>query len=430
MREDALNRLLSFIWTKNIPGDPYEDAGGTVPALSWSEILDICIIGELAQDDSTIYRISKMIADVCSSKHGRTVFNANQKNEAYSKLKRLIDAKVPSPNFTIHEGYKIVCDAQASRVIDNRTVLDTLIERTKNIPNIADRAFIFTVLISLAKDSVRASDCGRLARAAADQIPLDLDRIEHYLTIAKEVQNAASPIGKDCISKALLDAFSSEQLGIEQMRRRVLDLLHTYEPEKRDQLTAFLDDDPARVQKKRVIEEKLKEIELRKQLADVPGFVSSGDLTHEHAEVAWQLLGGLNADRVAIISREKTRSVIAGACKLPLKDAYSILSWAIENIVRSHRGSGQRHQIVRQLFDAAIATTQIAYGAVGLTRHSAAKHNIETHSGDTSLFILDGTNTPGLAPVMAAARCHRGEAPFCDTPLLAAGSVHYGRIKR
>jgi hypothetical protein len=39
-------------------------------------------------------------------------------------------------------------------------------------------------------------------------------------------------------------------------------------------------------------------------------------------------------------------------------------------------------------------------------------------------FILDGTNTPGLAPVMAAARCHRGEAPFCDTPLLAAGSVH------
>jgi hypothetical protein len=42
-------------------------------------------------------------------------------------------------------------------------------------------------------------------------------------------------------------------------------------------------------------------------------------------------------------------------------------------------------------------------------------------------FILDGTNTPGLAPVMAAARCHRGEAPFCDTPLLAAGSVHYGK---
>jgi hypothetical protein len=46
----------------------------------------------------------------------------------------------------------------------------------------------------------------------------------------------------------------------------------------------------------------------------------------------------------------------------------------------------------------------------------------------TTQIILDGTNTPGLAPVMAAARCHRGEAPFCDTPLLAAGSVHLSKI--
>ena len=38
-------------------------------------------------------------------------------------------------------------------------------------------------------------------------------------------------------------------------------------------------------------------------------------------------------------------------------------------------------------------------------------------------FIKDGTNTPGLAPAMAAVHCHWGEAPFCDTPLLAAGRV-------
>jgi hypothetical protein len=50
---------------------------------------------------------------------------------------------------------------------------------------------------------------------------------------------------------------------------------------------------------------------------------------------------------------------------------------------------------------------------------------IEPRPFRRGFFIKDGTNTPGLAPVMAAARCHRGEALFCDTPLLAAGRVHF-----
>ncbi len=39
-------------------------------------------------------------------------------------------------------------------------------------------------------------------------------------------------------------------------------------------------------------------------------------------------------------------------------------------------------------------------------------------------------NSTQLAARMAAARCHRGEAPFCDTPLLAAGRVHFRRWRR
>lgn len=393
VRSKALNSIATFIWRRNMPNEPFDDSADIVPTLTWEEVLDLCVIADHATDDWTIYRLVNMVADVLASRHGKSAFNANQRNDLHARLTKLVAANIPTKHFTVHEGYRIICDAQISRLLDDRGALSGLIARTKNLPNVADRAYIFTILASVAKEGSVAADCARLAREATSQIAVDIDRIEHYMTIVKEIDGIPASMRAECLKTALEESFKSDEAGAESVRRRVLDLLHTHEPEKRNGLTTFLDDDPARKEKKLLIESKLRELDVRKQLADVDSLPEDEQIGEQHTQAAWRLLGRLHAGRVAYIASDKMRQVVAASSKLPLKQAYPMLAWAVENQVRKFRDTSSAQLHIRPLFDAALTTAQIACWLGNTAGRAPETAMSPSYTERESLFLGAGNQT-------------------------------------
>jgi hypothetical protein len=77
-------------------------------------------------------------------------------------------------------------------------------------------------------------------------------------------------------------------------------------------------------------------------------------------QAAWMVLGSLNAGRVAHMHLEHTRDPVRLAANHPLKRAYPILAWAVENAVQRLSNTDQANTTLRQLFDATCLAAEIS----------------------------------------------------------------------
>jgi len=95
-----------------------------------------------------------------------------------------------------------------------------LIENARNLENLADRAYVMQI-VALCLPNNMSAQRGRLlaeARAAIEQIPSELDRFEHYLCLAEDLQDGDRSQCRELVNAAAsVLAKSSENIrGREQ----------------------------------------------------------------------------------------------------------------------------------------------------------------------------------------------------------------------
>jgi hypothetical protein len=137
-------------------------------------------------------------------------------------------------------------------------------------------------------------------------------------------------------------------------------------------------------------------LKLKKQI--INELPSGGNVPIQHKtefpRAAWMVLGSLNAGRATAMHLDQTRESIRFAANYPLREAYPILAWIVENAVqRLSSNPSQANTMLRQVLDATLLAAEISTRMA--TRFSGqiqrAKRRVTSEEDDKSLLVGAGS---------------------------------------
>jgi hypothetical protein len=213
-------------------------------------------------------------------------------------------------------------------------------------------------------------------------------------TLAKEyVRTAFEEVMRDTKGRRETSEHGVPPSHLYGRAQKLLDTMHGISPELATTLANEADDEPARQHLKghlKYLERKKKFENEKHDDADIFE-CSVGDW----ARMAWSLLGQLNAGRIEPWRRAEARDYIRVAARAPLSEAYPILSWTIENLVRRHGGTEHARDSLVPLFHAALSGATI----VRLVSQRTAQHLRSLRSATVlSDYQHDGDQQSSLSP--------------------------------
>jgi len=397
-RDRAYGSIGAYLLRKQPPSDPYDDNSARHFTITYEEMVDICDLVTRMDSDTLIYSYIGAMVACATTKATNWPLSFQQRAEILRRLTAIVDHQLPRPHHIAHDGYVIAAQASLARLSDRGkpATWTDLVERARSIGNVADR---ITVLCCIAesmpsKDGARRSEILREAKGLIDGIPVDLDRIDHYYTVAATAIDIDTSLSRECLPIAMEMATVCDGPGAELARRRLVDLAYRLDPTLAASFVSATDNDPARIHTRTRVKDRIAILDMRKSMLDdgVPSN-GTGDVEPDYSEAAWLFLGGLNAHRISDVPMDRTRPFVQAAAKLPLLEAYPILSWVIENAIKRYARTPHASDYIRPLFDATLAATRLA--AIMAERSSdqigRATQHIAAHTdGQTSILIHPG----------------------------------------
>jgi hypothetical protein len=415
-RDMACSHICEFLLRKLPVTDAFDPMPHQGYQITSSDVGDICSVLERMENDSGIYHYVTAIADSLASSYGKKTFTAQQRQDAALRIKNLRDSKFPNPRYIRHQGYRVAVDAQVARI--GREGLPTwtrLTDEARLIPNRADKSYVLSIIAG-AMPSERVTERQSLlseAKCIIEGIPVMLDRVDHLELLAEKTWRIDEAFAKSCLRSAMQFAVQTDTPEIYRRQRQIVDLAHRLDADLAASLASLADDDPARAAARINLRQRLKVLELNKQIASS---VDSGDVlpkapAKEFASACWVQLGRLNAGRASTLHFESLRDLVRNASVLPLTDAYPILAFAAENAARRWSGTPQGRLSLRPLFEATLVSTDLAErlamrSAVTLER---AKEYGSRASDDSNMLVRAGNREEAIRFVRDWLERNRGD---------------------
>lgn len=366
-KDAAYARICLFLLRKQPVSEPYDASPGMCYDAAYEEIIDICDLLQKMDSDSMIYYFIECIADSVVHRRREKSFPKEQKSRIVAILKKVVDSKLPNPRYIKHDGYRIIAQAQINRMRNTPTNewLELVDLAHNNIRNLADQATVLSrVAVAMPnREATRRNQILDEALEIIEKIPANLDRIQHYESVASITKRVNLGLAKKCLKRAMDSAVESDDPDLYPVQRRLVDLADALGGEDfAASFAASLDDDPARTKTHSNLERRLEILRLRKSIANRGG--TSRDLTSSpesmYPQAAWMLLGRLNAGQIAPFHIDYTRDFVEIAAGFPLRQSYPILAWVIENAKARYANTDQALTYIRPMYDAALLGAQLA----------------------------------------------------------------------
>lgn len=348
--------ICRYIMLKRSPSDPYEYWMLQNSNVSYEDIVDVCAVADRISTDVHIYQIIEWITDVLLARSSRTKYSHQQKSDLIRRLKDLVGAKLPNPRFIKHEGWKVAALAKIERVNKyNNDDWKKIIDQARTIPNKSDRSLVLGMVTASMplKDSHLRDRLFEEVTQEIEQMPDVTDKINQYKSMA--YLNSANPtLYSKYLRRAMSIASEKKLLDRIEYQRQIIDLAYRFDRDLASSLASLSDDDPARNILKQQLDT-LKAVEDIASQSTPTTIMDSG----EFPDIAWRLLGKLNANRINALHVDKTRLYIEQAASLPMHEAYPILSWVIQNAVVRHANTEQALTLLRPIFEATLLGAEL-----------------------------------------------------------------------
>jgi len=398
-RDAAYAEICEFILTKHSSFEPHEHVPGTGYDLTYEEMIDICELLGKMEYDAMIYRFIEAIADTLVARRYRDQYSAQQRTAIASRLETVATTKFPTARHIQHEGYKIAAQAQVCRIRQaNARAWESLIGAAQAIPNLADQAYVLSLIASAmpTREASRRKQLLETAKALIGQIPITLDKVERYRTFASRIQEIDPALCKECLQLSMKATVGNESRDMHATRRHIIDLAYRVDQRFAESLVELVDDDPARTRlKKRLEVLKLKNQMLTqmRSLSDLQVSAASA-----YAEAAWMLLGALHAGRIETLHHEQIRLFLPIAANLSIRESYPILAWFIENAKKRLAHTDEARRYLRPLYDAMLIATELSakMAARSLTGLKQGKDRAVRAANGTSHLIRAGERERAL----------------------------------
>lgn len=404
-RDEAYDQICHFIFCKLPTSEPYNNLSGDGYLLNYEESVDICELLNLMSTDYMIYYNIEKLADSLLSRRNRDTFSKQQKADISSRLENIINIKLPDQQNIKHDGYKIAALAQVARIRQERfQTWEDLLKRAQNIPNIADRALVLS-MISIAmpsKEVTRRDQIVEEAKKLIDSIPVDLDRVNRYVALSEKIADVDLASSKKCLKAAMEVALrNNDSELIYPSQRRIIDLAHRLDPEYAASLVSLMDNDPARTKTSTDLKRRLHFLDTAKKMLDQEPLKDDSKISKsDYPRASWLNLGRLNAGRIAHVHFDSMRKHIEVAAEFPLHESYPILAWVIENVIKRVSNTDQARTFVIPMFEATLIGAELArkIAVRSLSQLKQVKSSVfKSSSSSTNIIIQAGEREKAIS---------------------------------
>jgi hypothetical protein len=361
VRELAYANVCSFLLGGRTSFEPFETITNQCYEIDYAKALDILeIAGQLDRDDSAYHFLHALVNSLAAAKNTR--ITVDQLNLIIAKLESIAKTKFPNPRFITHQGYAICTQALILKLKKAKAIeFDNLVIEARTLPNKSDLVFVMCMLSAAHRDRSKSRSLLVEAYEQTHLIACIYDRGSRIRTIATEAVDVDSQLAKKMLQSGMQIAVDSDSEGIEHLQRNMLDCAYRIDPDYAAMLVALADKDPARMHMRGALQSRLDILNTTKALAEKSKSRQKfKDDKEDYPQVAWRLIGKLNAGRIASKSQEDMREYVRIAADMPVSDAYPILAWVIGNAVNRFAKTDQAASIIRPMFEATLLASRIA----------------------------------------------------------------------
>ncbi len=423
-RDEAYARICEFLLTKELPFEPYDGDRSAENHLEVVELWDICKLLAKMRTDHIVYAFFERLVRNVEEKRNWNRYKREQRADIISKLQGLL-CKFPSPNFIQHEGYRILAEGQMARFEKKGPgIWDGLITRARNLPNQSDQAYVMAELAGAMPDIPSLTGRKRNLYAEATQKTATLsslqDRIQRYISIYDAALDFDRSICRKALEAATADSMVLDTEDVGSVRQRLVDMAYRINADFAATLASGLDKDHARKAKQLEMEQRLQTLKLRDSLQNGDGGLPEKNAQDEHgeraAEAAWMALRSLHSGKTLGIDIAKARNYVQSASAFPLKQAYPVLAFVIENAVRAHKKDKEAATYLKPLFKATLLGAELTYRIAAKCRNMADAQllNASAQDRDQSL-IQSGEREKALEKIKNWVKANaKGYVIICD----------------
>ena len=415
-RDSAVSEICDFIIEGKLPFEEYDDRSRTKDTVKYSQIIDVCDVLAIADSDYTLSWTLQKMLDCISDKRFKTQFTRVQQIDIDDRIRNLINSKLPNISYIQHEGYKIVCEASLNR-LTTRQPWDDLAARARNIPNLADSAFVIMTIAGQLpkKEKAQAVILLNEARSMIPSIPFFEDRLHHFENLARISQDIDKEISKMSLRAAWTEGEPLDGRGMSESKRRIIDFAHRLDPEFASALASEVAGDPGREFARAQVRDQLNLIKLKDSLSSGKEAETSKLQLDECVTLSNMMMKGLNSGRLTTLHADKLRPYLGIASNSGIKDTYSIFAWAIENAVRRYVDDRSNVNHIRPLFEATKLAAELTFRIASKIR-SAIDQDIYAarRTDDVDVLIRPGERQHALDRIFDWAKTATGYIKITD----------------
>lgn len=398
-QDECRRETIIFYATGNTTSEPYQDPTYRSARVSYAIATTMVSLIEKMSEDSTLASSIEILSHAATSRPSTSEITAHQRAELALRLQKTVDKNLPDQRNIKHDGWKILAQAYCFK-LSSESLHDKwkdVIDQAKAIPNISDSVFVLTALAGCLPKKLAAEKSSVLKEAETrlGMIPSLLDRVQRGIaisnaTLSTEVEQV---IAKRLLTKAMADSLLIRDAEAASCAQKdIIDLAFQLDRDFAVELCSMIDEDPARLRAKTEAETRLESQRKKVAVADKRYSEIDGDIP-DVGEIAWEMLGNLNAGKVAPQKQEELGSLLMSAYRRSLFDVMGFYYWYLRNLQEKYDGHhSQARSILLPIFEvtrlAALLAEKIGRRICG----GVDCRDSTTRTSPTSSFIA----TPGV----------------------------------
>ncbi|MDE2826803.1 MAG: hypothetical protein OXL40_05765 [Bacteroidota bacterium] len=356
VRERCNASLCYTILRRQPIADPFDDrARNRRIGRSYSDVINVLQVCNESNSDELIARIFAWIADELTEKNPGQKLTGSQRAEVARMMYQIAETKLPIATGIKHNGYRIMCQAQALRLSKiEGCSWEKLTDEAQKLENSADRTFVLAHLGIDCKNRKKGRTLLNKAEKECGGLLTYEDRFDRYFTIALIVADREKKLAKRILKKAYEEIASIGHKEIDFEERELIDLAYRIDPGLPMELAVVYDKDNVRREyyENRARRE-VKSLEMKKSIVnnEIPRREREDKQNEKmFASAVWRALRSLNSGMLAGVDPKGCREMIFRASESPLHIAYPLYSWALASLAMSYSGEGARQKYLREVF--------------------------------------------------------------------------------
>jgi hypothetical protein len=383
-RDDAIMKVIDFLLTKVPNIDPFDSGLKRSFKITYEDAISICDLLKRIEQDDNIYFVIERLVGGFDSPESRNKFKREQIQSIAQKLSEIVDSKLPNKKYITHDGYKIIAKAQIARLTHQAIkYFDDLLLQSKGINNLADRAYVLTILGEVIPEEYYEKRCNALneAYALANGLPSSIEKSNHLhlLSIASALFNPIQ--SKNYLKEAFEFVLKDPKMNTRERMKGIIDTAYRIDPEFASSLASLIVDDEATIEAKQTVRDRLELLKTKEQMMKGEGCLKKRIELMSRA--AWRMLASLNSGRILPNHMDEITPYLTNGATLSIEVTYPIFSWILENAIHRLQSTPAAKASLWGLYEASVNTVEFLGGMnenTGFTVQTTTAEILQIHS--------------------------------------------------